>query len=204
MEREKRHFLRLLDAVEQNGHVTQRELSKRLNISLGLINLFIKRAVRDGYFEVCVLPPKHSTYVLTPKGRDAKSRLVAEYFDYCFRFYRDIRKAIQKRLRELENDRIRAIIFYGAGETAELLYHCLYGSSITLVGIIDRKNEGGTFFGHPICSPEDLSTLPEAAIFITTIEDCDEKIRDIRENGGSERMVFDLLSLAPHQITSNP
>ncbi|MFZ5993921.1 MAG: winged helix-turn-helix transcriptional regulator [Thermodesulfobacteriota bacterium] len=204
MEREKRHFLRLLDAVEQNGHVTQRELSKRLNISLGLINLFIKRAVRDGYFEVCVLPPKHSTYVLTPKGRDAKSRLVAEYFDYCFRFYRDIRKTIQKRLRELENDRIQAVIFYGAGETAELLYHCLYESSITLVGIIDRENEGGTFFGHPICSPEDLSTLPEAAIFITTTEDCDEKIRDIRENGGSERMVFDLLSLAPHQFASNP
>ncbi|MDI6789388.1 MAG: hypothetical protein QME44_01675 [Thermodesulfobacteriota bacterium] len=85
-----------------------------------------------------------------------------------------------------------------------MLYHCLYGSSINLVGIIDRENEGGTFFGHPICSPEDLSTLPEAAIFITTMEDCDEKIRDIRENGGSERMVFDLLSLAPHQFASNP
>lgn len=204
MEREKRHFLRLLDAIEQDGQVSQRNLSKRLGVSLGLTNHLIRRSIRDGYFEVHVLPPKHSTYVLTMKGRDAKSRLTTEYIAYCFKFYRDIRKTIQKRLRELENDCIQAVIFYGAGETAELLYHCLYGSSINLVGIIDRENEGGTFFGHPICSPEDLSTLPEAAIFITTMEDCDEKIRDIRENGGSERMVFDLLSLAPHQFASNP
>jgi DNA-binding MarR family transcriptional regulator len=204
MEREKRHFLRLLDAIEQDGQVSQRDLSKRLGLSLGLTNHLIRRSIRDGYFEVHALPPKHSTYVLTPEGRDAKSRLATEYFAYCFRFYRDIRKTIQKRLWELENGRIRAIIFYGTGEIAELLYHCLYGSSINLVGIIDRENEGGTFFGHPICSPEDLSTLPEAAIFITTIEDCDEKIRDIRENGGADRMVFNLLSLAPHQFTSNP
>ncbi|MDO9462184.1 MAG: winged helix-turn-helix transcriptional regulator [Deltaproteobacteria bacterium] len=196
--------MRLLDAIEQDGQVSQRNLSKRLGVSLGLTNHLIRRSIRDGYFEVHVLPPKHSTYVLTMKGRDAKSRLTTEYIAYCFKFYRDIRKTIQKRLRELENDCIQAVIFYGAGETAELLYHCLYGSSINLVGIIDRENEGGTFFGHPICSPEDLSTLPEAAIFITTMEDCDEKIRDIRENGGSERMVFDLLSLAPHQFASNP
>lgn len=204
MEREKRHVLRLFDAIEQDGRVSQRELSKRLGLSLGLTNHLIRRSIRDGYFEVRVLPPKHSTYVLTSKGRDTKSHLATEYLAYCFRFYRDIRKTIQKRFWELENDRIRAIIFYGAGEVAELLYHCLYGSSIKLVGIIDRENEGGTFFGHPICSPKDLSTLPEAAIFITTIEDCDEKIRDVRENVGSDRMVFNLLSLAPHQFPSNP
>lgn len=204
MDKEKRYVLRLFDAIEQDGQVTQRELSKRLGLSLGLTNHLIRRSIRDGYFEVCVLPPKHLTYVLTPKGWDTKSRLATEYFAYCFRFYRDIRKTIQKRLRELENDRIRAIIFYGTGETAELLYHCLYGSPINLVGIIDRENEGGTFFGHPICSPEGLSMLPEAAIFITTIEDCDEKIREIRKNGGSDRMVFNLLSLAPHQFPPDP
>jgi DNA-binding MarR family transcriptional regulator len=201
MEREKRHVLRLFDAIEQDGQASQRDLSKRLGLSLGLTNHLIRRSIRDGYFEVHVLPPKHSTYVLTPEGRDAKSRLAREYLGYSLGFYRDVRKTIQKKLGELEKEQIRDIILYGVGDIAELIYLCLQGSSIKVVGVVDKKDEGGIFFGHQIYSLENLSILPPAPILVTSLDECGERSREIMERAGLNREVLTMEFSLP--ITNN-
>ncbi len=197
MEREKRHILRLMETIEQNGQISQRELSKKLGISLGLVNLFIKRLAGDGYFEVTPCLPRRTGYSLTATGRAEKSRLAEEYLGYFLRFYSDVRKTIQKRLSELENEQIEKVIFYGAGAIAELIYLCLCQSSINLVGVIDKANEGGIFFGHRIHSPENILSLPRVPVFLATLEDCEEKAREIRENGGLDREVFTMEFSSP-------
>lgn len=190
MEKEKRRTLRLLDVIEHNGQVSQRELSKKLGISLGLVNLFIRRLIRDGYFEVVGLPSGRLTYALTSKGLAEKSRLATEYLDYALGFYRDVRKTVQKKLRELEDQQIREIILYGVGDIAELIYVCLQGSSINLVGVVDKEDAGGIFFGHEIHAPEKLSKLPLAPILITSLEEHGDRFREIMKSADLNREVF--------------
>ncbi len=202
MEKDKIHAFRLIEAIEQDGYVSQRELAKRLNLSLGLVNLFVRRLVTEGYFEIAVGPSKRTIYVLTPKGAAERSRLAGEYFHHCLEFYRGIRHTIRKKVTEIEGEQVRNVILYGAGEIAELVYLCLQGSAVSLVGVIDSQNNGDRdFFGHEIQRPEGLLGMPDAAVLITSIDDCEEKVSEIARNGGHDRMIFHLAS-APGQYNA--
>jgi len=68
MDKQNIHMLRLMGEIEQDGSSSQRELSRRLNLSLGLVNTFIKRLVSKGYFKVKTMPKNRVKYFLTPEG----------------------------------------------------------------------------------------------------------------------------------------
>ena len=122
MEKEDLHILRLMGEIDRSGSLSQRELSRRLNISLGLVNTFIKRLVNKGYFKVTTMPKKRVKYFLTPAGLARKSRLTVEYLKYSIDSYKDIKKLLLKKYREMENNNMKSILFYGSGEVAELAY----------------------------------------------------------------------------------
>ena len=73
MDKEDLHVLRLMGEIDRNGNYSQRELSSRLNISLGLVNTFLKRLVNKGYFKVKTMPRNRVKYFLTPEGLARKS-----------------------------------------------------------------------------------------------------------------------------------
>ena len=50
---EARRQLSVLDEVERDRHITQRNLSVKLGIAIGLTNVYLKRLSRKGYIK-CV------------------------------------------------------------------------------------------------------------------------------------------------------
>jgi DNA-binding MarR family transcriptional regulator len=122
MDKEDLHILRLMGEIDRDGNHSQRELSRRLNISLGLVNTFLKRLVNKGYFKVKTMPRNRVKYFLTPEGLTRKSKLTAEYLRYSVNFYRDIKNLLLNKYREMENDDVKSILFFGVGEVAELAY----------------------------------------------------------------------------------
>ena len=60
--------LQILEAIESNDAPSQRDLAESLNISLGLINSFVRRLTKKGYFKITHLPRNRVSYILTPKG----------------------------------------------------------------------------------------------------------------------------------------
>ena len=59
--------LRLLDEFTREPMVTQRALSGRLGIALGLVNAYVKRLYKKGYIKVKNLPRNRIKYIITPK-----------------------------------------------------------------------------------------------------------------------------------------
>ena len=51
MDLENHRDLKLLEAVQQNSHVTQRSLANKLGIALGLANIYLKRLMRKGFIK---------------------------------------------------------------------------------------------------------------------------------------------------------
>ena len=66
--------LKILEKVDNDSVPSQRDLARDLNISLGLVNSFIKRLVKKGYFKARHVPRNRIRYFLTPKGAAEKSR----------------------------------------------------------------------------------------------------------------------------------
>jgi DNA-binding MarR family transcriptional regulator len=190
MEKEDLTTLRLMGEIDQAGIVSQRELSRRLNISLGLVNTFIKRLVNKGYFKVTTMPRKRVKYFLTPAGLARKSRLTVEYLKYSVDSYREIKKLLLRRFKEMEETGVQSIYFYGTGEVAELAFLYLQLSSIRLAGIIDEKKSARNFFGNKIVMLDSLPPMDGDCILLTRLEDMDRDKEDLIKHGiAPERII---------------
>ena len=183
MDKEDLHILRLMGEIDRNGNYTQRELSHRLNLSLGLVNTFLKRLVTKGYFKVKTMPRNRVKYFLTPEGLARKSKLTVEYLQYSVNFYRDIKKLLISKYKEMQKNNVNSVLFYGAGEVAELAYLYLQVTNIRLAGIIDEKMSGENFFGHRITGPDHIDQMDWDMVLLTRLEDTDEDIKDLLERG---------------------
>ena len=182
MDKEDLYILRLMGEIDRDGNHSQRELSRRLNISLGLVNTFLRRLVSKGYFKVKTMPKNRVKYFLTPEGLARKSKLTAEYLRYSVNFYKDIKHLLLRKYAEMEEKDVRALLFCGAGEVAELAYLYLQFSKIKLVGIIDEQESGKLFFGQRIAGFERLEAKDWDMVLLTRLEDMDGEIKHLMEN----------------------
>lgn len=76
------HF-RVLHLIEENPHITQRELAKKLGISLGGVNFCLKALIEIGHLKINNFQknPNKSSYLyfLTPKGLSEKAILTVSF-----------------------------------------------------------------------------------------------------------------------------
>ena len=183
MEKEDLHTLRLMGEIDRTGDLSQRELSRRLNISLGLVNTFVKRMVNTGYFKATTMPRNRVRYLLTPAGLAKKSRLTIEYLRYSIDSYKEIKRFLLNKYGEMEQNSVKSILFYGAGEIAEMAYLYLQLTNIKLSGIIDSIDPGKQFFEYKILSPDWLFRMEWDQILLTNIKDTDQDIEDLLIRG---------------------
>ena len=57
----------------------QREISRHMNLSLGMINMLIRRLIAKGYIRIEQLNKRKVQYILTPKGFSEKMRKSVKY-----------------------------------------------------------------------------------------------------------------------------
>jgi DNA-binding MarR family transcriptional regulator len=175
--------LKILEAVEQEGSPSQRELARRLNISLGLVNSFVKRLVNKGYFKVSAIPRNRVRYMLTPKGAAEKTRLTYEYIQFSLLFFKDARKKIRNVLSNLQREGCRTIAFYGAEELSEIAYISLQETEMFLIAVYDDNKAGKKFFGRTIEILGASSKREFDKIVVTVPENADRMASKIIEAG---------------------
>jgi len=185
MDKEDIHILRLMGEIERNNSPSQRELSSNLNLSLGLVNAFLKRLVNKGYFKVKTMPRKRVKYFLTPKGIARKSKLTVEYLRYSVNFYKEIKNLLVSKFREMEVDRTNSTLFFGVGEVAELAYLYLQLTDIRLAGIIDERQVGNDFFEFKVEGFDRLNQGDWDVVLLTRLDDTDQDLESLIGKGVS-------------------
>jgi DNA-binding MarR family transcriptional regulator len=153
----------ILAEIDAGRPVTQRDLARKLGIALGLTNLLVRRIVQKGWVKVTRLKANRVAYFITPAGVVERARLTQAYFENTIRLYTETRGRIRRRFDELSadwaHDSARAhdkrIVFYGAGEVAEIGYIGLRETDLRLIGVVDDQRTGA-FFEFPIEPPEQL------------------------------------------------
>lgn len=166
MKDEAQRDLFLLNAISEDTNVTQRDLSKRLGVALGLTNLYLKRLTNRGYIKIINIKANRLRYLLTPKGIAEKSQLTYTYVSYTLRMYREARESLRMALSHLAEDGHKRIAFFGTGEAAEVAYLCLKENGLELSAVFDYEG-GGQFLGLPVRPPQDLGEVEYDRIVIT-------------------------------------
>jgi len=145
--------LLLLSELDRDGGATQRTLSSKLGVALGLTNLYLKRLARKGYIKITTIPRNRIRYLLTPQGFAEKSRLTYQYMQYSLTYYRDMRGRLKDMLSSLEWTQGQRVAICGTGELAELAYLALREMNIDCVGFVDGTVRD-TFLSCPVSSPD--------------------------------------------------
>jgi DNA-binding Lrp family transcriptional regulator len=175
--------LKILEEIEGNQTPSQRYLSDQLNISLGLVNSFLKRLAQKGYFKVAAIPRNRVKYIITPKGALEKSRLTYAYVQHSFKFYRDARKNLRESLSRLDRNGVKRIVFYGTGELAEIAYLSLQETDIDLLAIVDEEKQAKNFFKLKIQPLDVLRNFAYDKVLITKIDTSGDNLNKLLEYG---------------------
>lgn len=163
--------LRLLDEVAQEPTVSQRALSDRLGIALGLVNAYVKRLCKKGHLKITSLPRNRIKYLITPQGMTEKARLTYSYMDISLNHFRDVRGRIEAVYARLLKQNCRRVLLWGDGEIAELCYISTRGIALEIVGVVSGKPDGHDFFGRPVVTPETFGYLTFDAVLIASSDE---------------------------------
>jgi DNA-binding MarR family transcriptional regulator len=166
---ESRRNLQTLEAIAEDNRITQRTLSNRLGIALGLTNLYLKRLVRKGYVKCVNVQSNRLHYLLTPKGIAEKTRLAYEFMEYSLFLYGQVRLQLRTRLQAYALEQKERIAIYGTGEAAELAYLSVTELGLELVAVFDGA-QARQFLGQPVRPIEDHREVPFDLLVVATLE----------------------------------
>jgi len=199
---EQEHHRLILQAIAAGGPVTQRSLSTRLGIALGLTNLLIRRLVGKGYVKVSRMGTRHVRYLMTPAGWEALGRATRLSLENTVHLYTQTREHIRQTLTVLSQHCVadesgqKRVVFYGAGDVAEIAYVSLLSTDLTLVGVVDDRRRG-RFFDMTISSPETLDVngvngLAYSRVIVASIRHAEAIQARINDRGVPPSRVFAL------------
>lgn len=169
--------LNLLQELEKNPIISQRDLSHKFGIALGVTNACLKRMARRGWIRMMNQDHRKIGYFLTPMGFSEKTKLTFHLISWTVQHYAALKGIIGGRLLEMQNKGVERIVFYGVSDEMEIAYITLQGLNLELVGIVedDEKFEPRSIFGYELEPVRRIHELRPDAILITSLIDVGEK-----------------------------
>ena len=182
--------LQLLSEISGDEPLSQRELSRRLGIAVGLVNSYLKNLVSKGFVRVKNFPSNRYAYLLTPQGIAEKSRLAYQHLSYFTSLYTVARQDYLDLFRRLEDAGVREVAFCGVDEVAEVAYLSLQETGLELVAVMDDGRQGDLFFGLPVVALAEGVRDVNAPVVISSLKRREELIRLLHGLGVTGGTVF--------------
>ena len=104
----------ILKHLKNNYQTSQREIAERTGLSVGTVNLLIKKMVKKGFVKLERINGRTLRYILTPQGMAEKTQLTYTYVKISYRQIIKINNALAKVV-----DRHRAC----CGTPAQVIFH---------------------------------------------------------------------------------
>jgi DNA-binding Lrp family transcriptional regulator len=119
--------LKMIAEISRGSRVTQRQLSERLELSLGSVNLILKRLIGRGLIKTSALAPKKIEYALTSKGFAEKAKRARDYVIKTINLVKLVRGEIAKVVLEEYNRGQRNFVVYGRDDLSDIIELALKG-----------------------------------------------------------------------------
>lgn len=163
----------ILDLVEKNPKITQRELSKTLGVAVSMINLHLEVFEKTGLIKRKKYSTKTVEYFVTKKGTERRKVLNIGYLNATKELYFQAKDTFEKFLAQVKEKGFTNILLYGAGEVAEMILHAIMTSKTNEVNVLavidDDLSKIGQKIGNYVIIPrESIRDFEHDGILIST------------------------------------
>jgi len=111
----------IMSEVSENENVTQRELSKKLGVSVSTVNVLMNKMIREGLIKMTQVSQKQVLYMLTPVGMMEKAQKTVRYLKGHYRAIYETKEKIKSVLDELNQENDIIYVLMRNDEMSEIL-----------------------------------------------------------------------------------
>jgi DNA-binding MarR family transcriptional regulator len=134
----------ILDLIEKDANITQREISKTIGVAVSMINSYLDSYEKNGL----IRRKKHSTktveYFVTKKGMERRKLLNIWYLKSTQQVYQSASNNILEFLNDLVKKGYKNILLYPAGEVTEIILKVINETptcNINVMAIVDDDKD---------------------------------------------------------------
>lgn len=163
----------ILDLIEKDANITQREISKTIGVAVSMINSYLDSYEKNGL----IRRKKHSTktveYFVTKKGVERKKVLNIAYLNSSLQVFKSAKENVVEFLNQIANKGYKKILLYGAGEVAEILLQAIIidrNIEVSVLAVVDDDlvKQEKDLIGIPIISIDKISDYAHDGILISS------------------------------------
>ena len=162
--------LEILETIENNGHLTQRDLSKEVGIALGLVNHLLRKMVKKGWIKIKNIDAKRIRYLITPEGARDKSSLLYKRVEGTIHFYLEAKSVIKDKVIHLKNEGIEEVSIYGINHISEVLFIVLKELGLELTSVVEEKKDGKEWFGYNVIGMKEFVENKDSVLILASFD----------------------------------
>jgi len=136
---------KLISEISENENITQRELSKRLNLSLGSVNILIKKMIKEGLIKMNQVSKRQVLYMITPAGIMEKTKKTSRYIKVHYNAINETKKKIKRALEEINKEYDTIYFLKSESEIDQVLNAAVdeyIGKDMDInIRVVDAKNK---------------------------------------------------------------
>lgn len=150
--------LAIMEELHINNNISQREVSEKTGISLGNVNILLKKMIKEGLIKIEQIPANRVAYMLTPKGALEKAKKTYNYITLHYSYIEEQKMSMQLFLEKVLEENKYVQIMLSDDAPSEILK--LVINSFPL----EKKNKIKVF------NEKEFSLLDEKIILISVKE----------------------------------
>ena len=120
----------ILEQIQNNPHVNQRDLATITRASLGMTNAILKRFVEKGLITIKKVNNRNIRYALTSEGMEEINRRSWGYFKRTIKNVVDYQDAIRAVVRQAVADGYEGVVLLGESDLEFIIEHTCHKESI--------------------------------------------------------------------------
>lgn len=163
----------ILDIIEKNPNITQREISKTIGIAVSMVNDHINQYEKDKLIK----RKRHSTktveYFVTKKGSERRKLLNIWYLKSSHSIYLSAKDNISAFLNQIIGRGFKKVLLYGAGEVAEIMLQVMNDDNtlpLEVIAVIDDNpsRKGEIIVNLPVIQKQDIDKYIHDGILVSS------------------------------------
>lgn len=185
----------ILNLIEKDPNITQREISTAINIAVSMVNTYIDMYEKQGLLTKEHISTKTVRYHITKKGIERRKLLNIWYLESANKLYNEAKDNISVFLNKIIEKKCSRLLLYGAGEVAEIILKSMNDDNkipLKVLAVVDdnKNKRNQLIINTPIIDIEDIVRYDHDGILISSYTHNDAIYQKLIQSGYPEHKIF--------------
>ncbi len=162
----------ILNLLASDPHMTQAELAQRCDLSVAMVNNYMKELRGAGLLDYRCRSTKSVSYHITPSGREKAESVRHELLDEMIGLFAQAKDEIRSIVRARAPEALNRVVLYGTGNLAEVAFLAIESAGVEVVGVCDHNSDkvGRIWCGRKILSLSQVLSLQPDVVIVAECE----------------------------------